>query len=35
MIELVTVFSLRLYGARSRKNKKLIDGISSVIDEVK
>ncbi|GET37667.1 IS607 family transposase [Microseira wollei] len=35
MIELVTVFSARLYGARSRKNKKLIDGISNVIDEVK
>lgn len=35
MIELVTVFSARLYGARSRKNKKLIDGISSAIDEAK
>lgn len=35
MIELVTVFSARLYGARSRKNKKLIEGISNVIDEVK
>ncbi|WP_414583016.1 IS607 family transposase [Scytonema sp. PCC 10023] len=35
MIELVTVFSARLYGARSRKNKKLIDGISNVIDSVK
>jgi putative resolvase len=35
MIELITVFSARLYGSRSRKNKKLIDGISNVIDEVK
>jgi putative resolvase len=35
MISLVTVFSARLYGARSHKNKKLIDGISSAIDEVK
>lgn len=35
MIELVTVFSARLYGARSRRNKKLIDGISSAIDKVK
>ncbi|MCZ2202047.1 IS607 family transposase [Cylindrospermopsis raciborskii] len=35
MMELVTVFSARLYGSRSPKNKKLIDGISSVIDEVK
>ena len=34
MIELVTVFSARLYGARSRKNKKLIDGISIAINEV-
>ena len=33
MIELVTVFSARLYGARSRKNKKLIDGISQVFSE--
>jgi len=35
MIELVTVFSARLYGARTRKNKKLIDGINNAIDEVK
>ncbi len=34
MIELVTVFSARLYGARSRKNKKLLEGISNAIDEV-
>jgi excisionase family DNA binding protein len=33
MIELVTVFSARLYGARSRKNKKLIDGVSTAIAE--
>lgn len=33
MIELVTVFSARLYGARSRKNKKLIDGVSTAIEE--
>ena len=35
MIELITVFSARLYGARSKKNKKLIDGITTVIDNVK
>ncbi|KYC39259.1 transposase [Scytonema hofmannii PCC 7110] len=35
MIELITVFSARLYGARSKKNKKLIEGISNVIEEVK
>lgn len=28
MIELITVFSARLYGSRSRKNKKLIDNVS-------
>lgn len=33
MIELVTVFSARLYGSRSRKNKKLIDGVSTAIEE--
>lgn len=35
MIELIQVFSARLYGARSHKNKKLIDGISKAVDEVK
>lgn len=33
MIELVTVFSARLYGARSRKNKKLLDGVSTAIED--
>ena len=33
MIELVTVFSARLYGARSRKNKKLIEGISEMVTQ--
>ncbi|MUG96720.1 IS607 family transposase [Scytonema sp. UIC 10036] len=32
MIELITVFSARMYGARSKKNKKLIEGISNVIE---
>lgn len=35
MIELITVFSARLYGARSKKNKKIIEGISNVIEGVK
>jgi predicted site-specific integrase-resolvase len=35
MIELITVFPARLYSARSKKNKRLIDGIANVIDEVK
>jgi predicted site-specific integrase-resolvase len=33
MIELITVFSARLYGARSRKNKKLVDGISKAVTD--
>ncbi len=35
MIELITVFSARLYGSRSKKNKKLIDGMTAAINEVK
>lgn len=35
MIELITVFSARLYGSRSKKNKKLIDGMTQVVNEVK
>lgn len=35
MIELVTVFSARLYGSRSKKNKKLVDGIAKAVNEVK
>lgn len=34
MIELITVFSARLYGSRSRKNKKLIDGMTQVVKDV-
>lgn len=34
MIELVTVFSARLYGARSSKNNKLINGVSTAIEEL-
>lgn len=34
MIELITVFSARLYGFRSKKNKKLIDGMTQVVKEV-
>ncbi|MDJ0736987.1 MAG: IS607 family transposase [Nostocaceae cyanobacterium] len=36
MIELVTVFSARLYGSRSRKNQKLVDNIvKSVQNDLK
>ena len=34
MIELITVFSARLYGSRSKKNKKLIDGMTQVVKDV-
>jgi excisionase family DNA binding protein len=35
IIEIITVFSARLYGARSHKNKRIIDGIEQVIKDVK
>jgi len=34
MMELITVFSARLYGARSQKNQKLLDGMSKVVKEL-
>lgn len=34
MIELIQVFSARLYGARSHKHKKLIDGIAKAVKDV-
>jgi excisionase family DNA binding protein len=34
MIELITVFSARLYGSRSKKNKKLIDGMTQAVKDV-
>jgi excisionase family DNA binding protein len=34
MLELITVFSARLYGKRSKKNKKLIDGMTQAVKEV-
>jgi excisionase family DNA binding protein len=33
MIELITVFSARLYGSRSRKNKKLIDNMTKAVQD--
>lgn len=33
MIELITVFSARLYGARSQKNKRLIDSVAKAVEE--
>ena len=34
MMELITVFSARLYGSRSQKNQKLIEGMAQVVNEV-
>lgn len=31
VLEIITVFSTRLYGARSNKNKKLLDEMQDVI----
>ncbi|MPQ00653.1 MerR family DNA-binding transcriptional regulator [Campylobacter jejuni] len=33
MLEIITVFSARLYGSRSKKNKKLLDEIQEVVVE--
>ena len=34
VLEIITVFSARLYGARSKKIKKLIDGIKAAAEVV-
>jgi predicted site-specific integrase-resolvase len=34
VLEIVTVFSARMYGARSHKNKKLIEGITKAVNDV-
>ena len=33
VLEIITVFSVRLYGSRSRKNQKLLDGIKKAVEE--
>jgi hypothetical protein len=33
VLEIITVFSARLYGARSKKNKQIMDTLQSVLDE--
>jgi putative resolvase len=33
ILEIITVFSARLYGSRSRKSQKLLDGIRQAVDE--
>ena len=33
MLEIITVFSARLYGSRSRKNQKLLDRVKQAVEE--
>ena len=33
VLEIITVFSARLYGSRSRKNQKLLDGVTRAVDD--
>jgi len=33
VLEIITVFSARLYGSRSRKNQKLIDGVKAAVKD--
>ncbi len=33
-LEIIRVFSARLYGSRSRKNQKLLNGVKQVVEEV-
>ena len=33
MLEIITVFSARLYGSRSHKNQKLIDGVRRAVEQ--
>lgn len=34
VLEIITVFSARLYGSRSKKNKKLLEGVAKAVEEV-
>lgn len=34
VLEIITVFSARLYGSRSRKNQKLLEGMKRVVNDV-
>jgi len=33
VLEIITVFSARLYGSRSHRNQKLIDGVRQAVKE--
>ena len=35
VLEIITVFSARLYGSRSRKNQKLLDGVRAAVESAK
>ena len=35
VLEIITVFSARLYGSRSRKNKQLIDNLKNAVEDVR
>lgn len=35
VLEIITVFSARLYGSRSRKNQKLLDGVKKAVEDSK
>lgn len=35
VLEIITVFSARLYGSRSRKNQKLIEGVKQAVEDSK
>jgi predicted site-specific integrase-resolvase len=32
VLEIITVFSARLYGSRSRNNQKLLDGVKQAVE---
>ena len=34
VLEIITVFSARLYGSRSKKNKKLLESVAKAVEEV-
>ena len=34
VLEIITVFSARLYGSRSRKNKRLLDALKEAANEI-
>jgi len=33
VLEIITVFSARLYGSRSRKNQKLLNGVKKAVED--